>query len=87
MVKTINLAFEFYSNSSEAIYERCTKLSPPILKCSKESIQLEYTGNKNYTCTHSLELADKISGLEKNIKSCLALTETKEYKSQKTAKK
>ena len=83
---SINVAFEFYGNSKEDIYEGCTKISPPILNCTTESLQLGYTGYKSYICTHCLELVVKISGLEKNIKSCLALTEAKKYKSQKTMK-
>ena len=74
---SINVAFEFYGNSKEDIYEGCTKISPPILNCTMESLQLGYTGYKSYICTHCLELVVKISGLEKNIKSCLALTEAK----------
>ena len=78
---SINVTFEFYGNSKEDIYEGCTKISPPILNCTTESLQLGYTGYKSYICTHCLELVVKISGLEKNIKSCLALTEAKKYKS------
>ena len=83
---SIDVAFEFYGNSKEDIYEGCTKISPPLLNCAKESLRLEYAGYKIYVCTCRLELAYKISGLEKNIKSCLALTEANKYKSQKTIK-
>ena len=38
---SINVAFEFYGNSKEDICEVCTKISPPILNCTKESLQLE----------------------------------------------
>ena len=38
---SINVAFEFYGNSKEDICEACTKISPPILNCTKESLQLE----------------------------------------------
>ena len=80
------MAFEFYGNSKEDIYKGRTKISPPLLNCTKESLHLEYTGYKSYVCTCRLELADKISGLVKNIKSRLALTETIKYKSQKAMK-
>ena len=33
---SINVAFEFYGNSKEDIYEGGTKISPPILKCTME---------------------------------------------------
>ena len=69
--ESINVAFEFYGDSKEDIYEGCTKISPTILKCTKESLQLEFAGYKSYVCTCCLELADKISGLEKT--SSLAL--------------
>ena len=80
------MAFEFYGNCKEDIYKGHTKISPPLLNCTKESLHLEYTGYKSYVCTCRLELADKISGLVKNIKSRLALTETIKYKSQKAMK-
>ena len=83
---SIDVAFEFYGNSKEDMYEGCTKISPLLLNCAKESFRLEYAGYKIYVCTCRLELAYKISGLEKNIKSCLALTEANKYKSQKTIK-
>ena len=62
---SINVAFEFCSNSKEDISEGHTKISPPLLNHTKESLQLEYRGYKNYVCTHSLELTDKIFGLDK----------------------
>ena len=62
---SINVAFEFCSNSKEDISEGHTKISPPLLNHTKESLQLEYGGYKNYVCTHSLELTDKIFGLDK----------------------
>ena len=62
---SINVTIKFYSNSKEYIYKGCTKISPSLLKSTKESLQLEYAGYKSYVCTHCLELADKISGLEK----------------------
>ena len=74
---SINVAFEFYGNSKEDIYKGRTKISPSLLKCKKESFQLEYAGYKSYVCTRRLVLLHKISGLEKNIKSRLALTEAK----------
>ena len=83
---SINVAFEFYVNSKEDIYEERTKIGPALLNCRRESSQLEYTEYKNHVCTHRLDLADRISGLEENIKSRLALTEAKKYKSQKTMK-
>ena len=83
----INLPFKLYSNSRPAIYEGRTKLSPPILKYKKKSPQLEYAGYKKHACPHYLELADKISGLQKNTESRLALTKAKKQKPQKTMKK
>ena len=62
---SIDVAFEFYGNSKEDIYEGCTKISPPLLNCAKESLRLEYAGYKIYVCTCCLVLAYKISGLEK----------------------
>ena len=41
----------------------------PILKCAKESLQLECRGYKTYLCI--CHLANKIYGLEKNINSRL----------------
>ena len=38
---------------------------------------MEYAGYKNYVCTRRLELADKMSGLKKNIKSRLASSHKK----------
>ena len=80
---SINVALEFYGNSKEDIYEGCTKISQTLLKCTKEYLRLKYAEYKGYVCTHCLELVDKTSGMEENIKSCTALTETKKYKSQK----
>lgn len=38
---------------------------------------MEYAGYKNYVCTRRMELADKMSGLKKNIKSRLASSHKK----------
>ena len=38
---------------------------------------MKYAGYKNYVCTRCLELADKMSGLKKNIKSRLASSHKK----------
>lgn len=38
---------------------------------------MEYAGYKNYVCTRRLELADKMSGLKKDIKSRLASSHKK----------
>lgn len=38
---------------------------------------MEYAGYKNYVCTRRLELADKMSGLKKNIMSRLASSHKK----------
>ena len=47
---------------------------------------MKYGVYKKYVCTCCFELANKISGLETNIKSRLALTKAKKYKSQKRMK-
>ena len=38
------MAFKFYGNSKEDIYEGHIKISPPVLNCTKESLQLECAG-------------------------------------------
>ena len=48
----IIVAFEFYGNSQEDIYEGHAKISPPVLNCTKKSLQLEYARYKSYVCTH-----------------------------------
>ena len=62
---SINVAFEFYSNSKEDMSKGHTKISPPLLNYTKESLHLEYAGYENYVCTHSLELTNKSFGSEK----------------------
>ena len=47
MVKTINVAFEFYGNSKEELHKGCTKINPPLLNCTKEFFHLEYEGYKS----------------------------------------
>ena len=44
---------------------------------------MEYAGYKNYVCTRRMELADKMSGLKKNIKSRLASSHKKQGKKKK----
>ena len=37
---SFNMAFEFCGNFKEGIYKGRTKISPPLLNCTKESLQL-----------------------------------------------
>ena len=82
----INLAYDYYGNPKEDSYEGRTIVSAPILNCTKESLQLEYAGYKNYVCTQKKEKAIHFSAVEKSAKSRLALAEAKKYKSQKVVK-
>ena len=64
---SINVAFEFYGNSKEGIYKGRTKISPPLLNCTKELLQLEYARYKSYVCTRRLELAVEFLDWKKTI--------------------
>lgn len=82
----INVVYHHYGNPKEDSFEGRTITSAPILKCTKESLQLEYAGYKNYVCTQKKEKAIQYSNIEKGAKSRLALAEAKKYKPQKVVK-
>ena len=63
---SINVTFVFYGNSVEDIYLGHTKISPPLLKCTKESHKLKYAGYKSYICARFTLTAVKKYKSQKN---------------------
>ena len=84
--QSIDIAFNFYGNPAEDIYQGHRTFSPALLNCTNESLKLEYGGYKNYVNSRKAAVCKDLQANVKSLETRLLNANAQKYKSQSDIK-
>ena len=84
--KSMDVAFDFYGNSAEDNYQGHKSFILALLRTTKESLQLEYGGYKNYVSSRETAVQNELQAKIKSLETRLLNANAQKYKTQRDIK-